>query len=173
MMETKISHTKKVTLMPPEFVEGCRQYLHDERQANPEDVNGKMDPQYVASDYYEGTMTLKFEAKEWEMNRVGILHGGIISTMLDHAAGSAVFAFIGHGCPTLDIDVKFISQAVLGDQLTCVGRVIHCGERFITAEAVLTNDKNGRLIATCLTTCANGADLAKGAIDKGEVRTKP
>ena len=42
MMKTKISYTKKIQLMPPEFVEGCRQYMHDERQANPDDVNGKM-----------------------------------------------------------------------------------------------------------------------------------
>ena len=170
MMKTKISYTKKIQLMPPEFVEGCRQYMHDERQANPDDVNGKMDPHYVATDYEEGTMTVVFEVKEWELNRVGILHGGIISTMIDHAAGSAVFAFIGHWCPTLDIDIKFISQAVLGDKLKCVGRVIHAGERFVTAECIMTNETNGRLVATGLMTSANGAELAKGAVVKN---TKP
>ena len=153
--------------MPPEFVEGCRKYFHDERQSDPNDVNGMMDPQYVACDYEEGTMTLKFEVKEWEINRVGVLHGGITSAMLDHAAGSAIFAFVGHWCPTVDMDVRFFSQVVLGDVLTCTGRVIHCGERFITAEAILTNDSNGRLAASCTTTCANGAELAKGALSKG------
>ena len=166
-MNTKISYTKKVTLMPPEFVEGCRKYMHDERQANPDDVNGKMDPEYAAVDYEEGTMTVRFTVKEWELNRVGILHGGIISTMVDHAAGSAVFAFIGHWCPTLDMDVKFISQAVLGDVLVCTGRVLHCGERFITAECTMINETNGRLVATSLMTCANGAVKADGAIRKG------
>ena len=166
-MNTKISYTKKVTLMPPEFVEGCRKYMHDERQANPDDINGKMDPEYAAVDYEEGTMTVRFTVKEWELNRVGILHGGIISTMVDHAAGSAVFAFIGHWCPTLDMDVKFISQAVLGDVLVCTGRVLDCGERFITAECTMINETNGRLVATSLMTCANGAVKADGAIRKG------
>ena len=166
-IKTKISHTKKVTLMPPEFVESRRQFLHEERLATPNDVNGMMDPHYVDVNYEEGTMTLKFEAKEWEMNRVGILHGGITSAMLDHAAGSAVYTFMGHWCPTLDMDIKFISQVVLGDTLTCVGRVIHCGERFITAEAVMTNDTNGRLVAIGLMEYANGADRAKGAIGNG------
>ena len=73
-MKTKISHTKKVTLMPPEYVEGCRQYFHDERMSNPDDVNGKMAPEYIATDYEEGTMTLRFTVKEWELNRVGVLH---------------------------------------------------------------------------------------------------
>ena len=167
-MKTKISYTKKVELMPPEFVESRRQYLHDERQASPNDINGMMDPHYVAVDYEEGTMTIKFETKEWEMNRVGVLHGGVTSTMLDHSAGSAVYAFMGHWCPSLDMDIKFISQAVLGDTLTCVARVIHCGERFITAEAVLTNDTNGRLVAMGLMEYANGAVLAKGALKKSD-----
>ena len=172
MMETKVSHTKKLTLMPPVFVEGCRQYFHDERQSNPNDINGRMDPAYVASDYAEGTMTLRFEVKDWELNRVGILHGGIISTMLDHAAGTAVFAFTGHWCPTMDMDVRFISQAVLGDVLICTGRVIHCGERFVTADCVMTNETNGRLVATCIMTCANGAEKAKGATEKGAVKAE-
>ena len=168
-METKISRTKKVTLMPPEFVEGCRKYFHDERQSNPNDINGRMDPQYIAADYEEGTMTVRFEVKEWELNRVGVLHGGVISTMLDHAAGTAIFSFLGHWCPSVDMDVRFLSQAVLGDVLICVGRVIHCGERFITADCVMTNETNGRLVATCITTCANGASRAEGASEKGAV----
>ena len=167
-MDTKISHTKKVQLMTPEFVESRRQYLHDERQSNPNDINGMMDPHYVSVDYYEGTMTLRFETKLWEMNRVGILHGGVISTMLDHTAGSAVYTFLGHWCPTVDIDVRYISQAVMGDVLICTGRVIHCGERIITAEATMINERTGRLVATSLMTCANGADRAKGALDKGD-----
>lgn len=170
MMETKISHTKKVTIMSPEFVQERLEYLHRERQANPNDVNGMMDPHYTAADYYEGTMTVKFIAKEWEMNRVGIMHGGITSTILDHTAGSAVYSFLGHWCPSVDIDVKFISQVCLGDELTCVGRVIHCGERVVTAEAVLTNDTNGRLVATGLMIYANGAQRAEGAIGKGVSR---
>ena len=165
--KTKISHTKKVTLMSPEFVQSRLEFLHRERLANPHDVNGMMDPQYVAADYYEGTTTVKFEAKAWEMNRVGIMHGGITSSMLDHTAGSAVYNFIGHWCPTLDMDIKYISQACLGDQLTCIGRVIHAGERFVTAEAVMTNDTNGRLVATGLMTYANGAVRAEGAIGDG------
>ncbi len=166
MMETRISHTKKVTLMTPEFVQGIPEYMLKERRANPDDVNGKLEPRYTDTDYYEGTVTIKFTVKEWELNRVGILHGGITSTMLDHTAGTAIFGFVGHWCPTVDMDIRFISQAVLGDTLTCVGRVIHCGERFVTAEAVLTNDTNGRLVATCMTTCANGAVRAEGAVDK-------
>ena len=172
IMETKISHTKKVTLMTPEYADSCRQQFREERLANPDDVNGRMSPEYVATDYAEGTMTLRFTVKEWELNRVGVLHGGIISTMMDHATGSAIFAFIGHWCPSVDMDVRFMSQAILGDELTCVGRVIHCGERFITADCVMTNEKTGRLVATCVTTCANGARRAEGAKDKATVEDK-
>ena len=165
--KTKISHTKNVKLMSPEFVQSRLEFLHKERQASPNDVNGMMDPQYVAADYYEGTATLKFVAKEWEMNRVGIMHGGVTSSILDHSAGCAVYNFLGHWCPTLDMDIRYLSQVCLGDELTCVGRVIHAGERFVTADAVLTNDPNGRLVAMGTMTYANGAKRAEGAIGDG------
>ena len=52
MMETRISHTKKVTLMTPEFVQGIPEYMLKERRANPDDVNGKLEPRYTDTDYY-------------------------------------------------------------------------------------------------------------------------
>jgi Uncharacterized protein, possibly involved in aromatic compounds catabolism len=72
----------------------------------------------------------------------------------------------------VDMDIRFMSQAVLGDVLTCVGRVVHCGERFVTADCVMTNETNGRLVATCVTTCANGAKRADGAMDKGPIQER-
>lgn len=153
--------------MTPEFVQSRLDFLQAERQSNPNDLNGMMDPNYTSVDYYEGTCTVKYIAKEWEMNRVGIMHGGVTSAILDHTGGAAVYNFMGHWCPTLNMETRYISQVCLGDELTCVGRVIHCGERFVIAESVLTNDSNGRLVATSTMTFANGAKRADGAIGDG------
>ncbi|MBQ1715427.1 MAG: hypothetical protein II035_03630, partial [Firmicutes bacterium] len=51
-------------------------------------------------------------------------------------------------------------QVNLGDQMTCVGKVIHAGARFITCSGELYNDTNGRLVATGLMEYANGARAA-------------
>ncbi len=159
-IEPKISHTGKVKLSTPEEVEYIRNYLQEHRYDHMGDFDSQMDPDYVSSDYENGTVTIRWIAKKWEMNHIGILHGGIMASILDHTAGYAAYAFLGHWCPTVDIDVKLISQVNLGDQLTCVGQVIHAGARFITCSGNLYNDTNGRLVATGLMEYANGAHAA-------------
>lgn len=162
-IEPKISHTGKVKLSTPEEVEYIRNYLQEHRYDHMGDFDSQMDPDYVSSDYENGTVTIRWTAKKWEMNHIGILHGGIMASILDHTAGYAAYAFLGHWCPTVDIDVKLISQVNLGDQLTCVGQVIHAGARFITCSGNLYNDTNGRLVATGLMEYANGAHAANVA----------
>ena len=140
-----------------EYAEAFLQGLRDERKANINDVNSMIDPIYDSLDWENRTMTVKFIAKEWELNRVGVMHGGITATMLDHTGGCTACAFTGYWTPTIDETVKFISQINLGDKLTCTGHIIHLGKRFITLEVTMFNETSGRLAAQALCTFANGA----------------
>ena len=140
-----------------EYAEAFLQGLRDERKANINDVNSMIDPIYDSLDWENKTMTVKFIAKEWELNRVGVMHGGVTASMLDHAGGCAACAFVGYWTPSVDITVKYLSQINLGDELTCVSHVIHIGKRLITTESTLYNETSGRVAAQALATYANGA----------------
>ena len=168
-IEPKISHTEKVRLSTPEEVEYIRNYLQEHRYDRIGDFDSQMDPNYVSTDYENGAMTIRWSAKKWEMNHIGILHGGIMASILDHTAGYTAYAYLGHWCPTVDIDVKLISQVNVGDELTCIGKVIHAGGRFVTCSAHLYNDTNGRLVATGLMEYANGAHAANVSVQPERV----
>lgn len=122
-----------------------------------ERVNGLMAADYIDCDIDSRTVTLEFHVKDWELNRAGFLHGGIICTMLDHAAGAAASSFTRSWCPTVDMDVRFISFGKPGDILIGTGRIVSAGSRILHMEASLADKSSGRLIATCTATYLNTA----------------
>ena len=121
-------------------------------------VNGLMAADYVDCDVDRHTVTLEFHVKEWELNRAGFLHGGVICTMLDHTAGAAASSFTGSWCPTVDMDVRFISFGKPDDVLIATGRIVSCGRRILHMEACLSHKATGRLIATATAAYLNRAE---------------
>ena len=126
--------------------------MDGENHSCPDRVNGMMNPKYLDCDIDKRTVTIEYTTAHWEANRVGILHGGVICTMLDHGAGAAVSAYVGEWCPTVDLDVHFLRQGHIGEDLVVIGEIIHLGRRAVHAEAKLYEKLSGKLIATCLGT---------------------
>lgn len=125
-------------------------------------VDGEMPPPPVMSlvgvtDFRpeRGTVTVEMPAAEFLYNPLGSLHGGVISILLDTAAGCSVHSTLaeGEGYTSLDLNVKFL-RAVTVDSgtLRCVGTVIQRGRRTALAEAKLF-DEAGRLLAHATSSC--------------------
>ncbi|TDD89570.1 PaaI family thioesterase [Actinomadura rubrisoli] len=88
-------------------------------------------------------------------NPLGIVHGGIMSTLLDSSMGCAVHASLPEGAlyTTLELKVNFIRPVPLdGGRLLCEGTTIHVGRKAATAEGRVTN-ADGKLVAHGTTTC--------------------
>lgn len=91
--------------------------------------------------------------KHW--NPIGMMHGGVISTLLDTAAACSVHSTLaaGENYTSLDLNVKFL-RAVTEEsgRLRCVGSVVHRGGRTALAEAHLY-DASDRLVAHATSSC--------------------
>ena len=90
---------------------------------------------------------MELEPGEHQYNTIGTVHGGVIVTLLDSVAGSAVHTTLppGVGYTTVGINTSFL-RAVRGDTgtLRAEGRLIRAGRRVALAEADLT-DADGNL----------------------------
>jgi acyl-coenzyme A thioesterase PaaI-like protein len=75
-------------------------------------------------------------ASDWEGFR-GIVHGGILSTVLDEAMSKAVAARQGEAL-TSELRVRFRHHVEPGEQLLIRGWVVEHRKRIIRAEATLT-----------------------------------
>jgi uncharacterized protein (TIGR00369 family) len=93
---------------------------------------------------------------EQHLNPIGTVHGGFAATLLDSALGCAVHTTLpaGIGYSTLELSVNLVrgitpaTGAVLAE-----GNVVHAGRRTATAEARLTAEDGGALLAHAKTTC--------------------
>jgi uncharacterized protein (TIGR00369 family) len=103
----------------------------------------------------EGRVVVEMAAQEFHYNPLGGVHGGVLSTLLDTAAGCSVHTTLpaGVGYTSLDLNVKFLRPVTVGSGvLRCEGTVLSRGRRTALAEARMT-DESGRLVAHATSTC--------------------
>lgn len=83
-------------------------------------------------------------------NMIGSVHGGIITTLMDNALGSAVQSMLPAGkvATTMDLQTRFHRPVTAATgKVFADARVVHAGRRTATSEAHLV-DANGTVYAT-------------------------
>lgn len=81
-------------------------------------VNGMMQPEFVRCNSAEKTLAVAFPVLEWEKNRVGYMHGGIIATAFDIATGLLARYLAGENfAPTIQLETVFLRPVPMGDVL--------------------------------------------------------
>lgn len=110
---------------------------------------------FEAVEVEEGRVVFELSPAEFHYNPIGTVHGGVLATVLDSAAGCAVHCTLsaGTGYTSLDLSVRFV-YAVTAEsgRLRCEGTVLARGRRTALAEARLT-DARDRLVAHATSTC--------------------
>jgi len=111
----------------------------------------------------EGRAAVVMTPQEFHYNPLGTVHGGVLATLLDTAAGCAVHSTLpgGVGYTSLDLTTRFLRPVtVASGALRCEGTVLARGRTTALAEARLT-DVKGRLVAHATSSCLlfeTGAD---------------
>lgn len=101
-----------------------------------------------------GRVVVEMPVREFHYNPLGVVHGGVISSLLDTAAGCAVHSTlaVGEDYTSLDLTVKFLRSVTLQSEiLSCEGIIIQRGARTALAQAQL-RDGRGRLVAHATST---------------------
>jgi uncharacterized protein (TIGR00369 family) len=102
-----------------------------------------------------GRVVFSVEPAEYHYNPIGMVHGGLASTLCDSAMGCAIHSTLpaGVGYTTLELKINFVRPLTLATGIVlCEGKAIHVGGRVATAEARVT-DRAGKLYAHATTTC--------------------
>jgi uncharacterized protein (TIGR00369 family) len=103
----------------------------------------------------EGKVAVTLVPREFHYNPLGSVHGGVIATLLDTAAGCSVHSTLpaGVGYTSLDLTTKFLRPVTVeSGTLRCEGSVLSRGRRTALAEARLT-DARGVLVAHATSSC--------------------
>lgn len=89
----------------------------------------------------------------------GILHGGMVSTLLDAAMTHCLFAH-GIAAVTAELSVRFVAPVMIGQQVELTARLIETKRRTYRLEARLTCDT--RLMARATAKFLDASRLAAG-----------
>jgi acyl-CoA thioesterase len=94
-----------------------------------------------------GDYCLKVCLQAIHLSRAGLVHGGLIFTMLDAALGRAVIQKLqrGYSSPTLEMKINYFRPACVGE-LTARGRIVNHSKKLCYAEGEVNNEE-GKLIA--------------------------
>jgi uncharacterized protein (TIGR00369 family) len=94
-----------------------------------------------------GSITAEFLVREDQCNHAQVLHGGIISTILDEIMGMTLITLkIEHLYVTINLHVDFLFGAKAGEKVTAVSEVYRIGKKIANVEAKLFNAE-GKLLA--------------------------
>ena len=101
----------------------------------------------------EGVSVMSLTLEEKHMNPNGVVHGGVLTTLMDEATGHAIVTIRGlelmaeapHA--TVDMSVSFLSGARVGDELVCEATTLRIGRAVAFAEAEVRRKGSGDLIA--------------------------
>jgi len=81
-----------------------------------------------------GRAALKATTQPQHGNPMGLVHGGLLSSIADAAMGNAIRS-LGHKAVTVDMSIAFTASARLGDALIARGKVIKSGKNLFFTEA--------------------------------------
>ena len=120
-------------------------------------VCGRKNPLGLAVDFEINkearTIEAKFVPSENHQGYAGIVHGGVLSAILDEAMAKLAYS-LGGTAVTAEITVKFRAPSAPGDELLVSGRLTDEGKKLILAEAAISRgpvviaEAKGKLLRT-------------------------
>lgn len=98
----------------------------------------------------EGLAHFEMEIAPWQLNRQGVLQGGVVATLLDAVCGYAGL-YSGPGQPrvngfTISLSVDFVASSQVG-KLRAIGTKIGGGKQIFFSRGEISAE-DGRLIAS-------------------------
>lgn len=125
-------------------------------------VNGDLPPPPIAQmigmqliSVEAGKAVFGLQPAEYHYNPIGVVHGGVASTLLDSALGCCIQSMLpmGTAYTTVELHVNLVRPLTRDTgYVRSEGEVIHVGRSMATAHARLTDEK-GKLYAHGTTTC--------------------
>ena len=110
---------------------------NEERRSSPfvELIGGRTE------EWREGYVRMSLKVQPHHTNPHGVMHGGVITTLMDEALGGVIASVRGMEAmrvaphATVDMNVSFLAAARPGDELVVEGRVLRLGRTVAFGEA--------------------------------------
>lgn len=118
-------------------------------------LNGRLKAELESYDDEAQEITLRYPLQAWQVNGLGTLHGGMISTMMDLTMSMAVYCFSRQSIPpTISMTVNYLRPVPMENYVRIKARVTSLGKRNATAYCETIVPATGKVASTAIGTYA-------------------
>ena len=113
-------------------------------------VHDMLSPDLEDCNPQKGTLTLKFQVKDWMLNPMGILHGGIMTTCCDMTMGLLTkYLMQTHSCVTVNLNINFLRSAPAGSDILVTAKAEKQGRRVQFLSSKVFDAESKKQLADC------------------------
>ncbi len=143
---------KKECIMADEIAQKereLRERVENTQMQGSDHLYSKLKMEFHSWNYEEKSITIRFPVREWELNHMGSMHGGIIAVAVDTVSGMATSHF--SDCrisPTINMNINYLLPALDGDAILVTAKIDHLGKRLVNLTTICRSEKSGKTLAT-------------------------
>ena len=131
-----------------EIMDKLRRVAEEVQESEPGRMNSLLSPEPLKCELETQTSEIRYEAKDWERNHRGELHGGAVAAMFDTSMGMSLLAFTDHySVATADLSVSYI-RPFMGGSFIFEVNVIRAGRSMARLRAVAKDEATGKILAS-------------------------
>lgn len=126
-----------------------KSYLEKESKFGCE-IHDMLAPRLVKCSFEEEYLILEIKVKEWMVNPMGFLHGGMMMTCCDMTMGLlAKYLLQTQKCVTVNLNINFIRSTEKGKVMWIKAKMEKRGKRIQFLSAQVFETENEKMLADC------------------------
>lgn len=136
--------------------EHAERTLYENNVVQKDTLNGMMKSSEGGCSFEDKTLTFEFPVQQWQANRVGNMHGGMICTAFDLTIAALARFYAGENfAPTISLDVKYVRPVKVGDVMVVKATATATGRRITQLTGEAYSKFSGKLVATAASVYMN------------------
>jgi len=103
---------------------------------------------FTIDDGIDGEAVAALDVNDRHLNPNGVVHGGVVFTLVDTAMGRATMSVLEEGriCASIEVAVRYL-RPITGGRLVATASVLRAGRRIVHLEGRVTVDGDDRPVA--------------------------
>ena len=103
---------------------------------------------FTIDDGIDGEAVAALDVSDRHLNPNGVVHGGVVFTLVDTAMGRATMSVLEEGriCASIEVAVRYL-RPITGGRLVATASMLRAGRRIVHLEGRVTVDGDDRPVA--------------------------